>query len=141
MDAAVDECCYSSPEYGDVYFYLPSAPLRNILEIKDSDGYLFYDKERRCIAEQSVAGEKWRTYQKYLVVNSSCLFKKMKSVGKALVWIMMERRMNTGNSQEKFGKFGADRLKSYIGFFDAGKFIVKELHSEEQHYLEEKELL
>lgn len=141
LDAAVDECCYSSPEYGDVYFYLPSAPLRNILEIKDSDGYLFYDKERRCIAEQSVAGEKWRTYQKYLVVNSSCLFEKMKSVGKALVWIMMERRMNTGNSQEKFGKFGADRLKSYIGFFDADKFIVKELHSEEQHYLEEKELL
>ena len=141
LDAAVDACCYNSPEYGDVYFYLPSAPLRSILEITDSDGYLFFDKERRCIAEQSVAGEKWRTYQKYLVVNSSCLFEKMKSVGKTLVWVMMERRMNTGNTQEKFGKFGADRLKSCVGFFDSGKFTVKEIHTEFWSARDERELL
>lgn len=141
LDAAVDACCYNSSEYGDVYFYLPSAPLRSILGITDSDGYLFFDKERRCIAEQSVAGEKWRTYQKYLVVNSSCLFEKMKPAGKTLVWIMMERRMNTGNTQERFGKFGADRLKSYVGFFDSGKFTVTEIHTEFWSARDERELL
>lgn len=141
LDAAVDECCYNSPEYGDVYFYLPSAPLRNILEIADSDGYLFLDKEQTCIAEQSVAGEKWRTYQKYLVVNFSCLFEKIKSVGKALVWVMMERRMNTGNTREKFGKFGADRVKSYVGFLDSDKFTVKEIYAEFWSAKDEREVL
>ena len=36
----------------------------------------------------------------------------------------------TGNAQEKFGEFGADRDKSYIGYFDGDKFTVREIHSE-----------
>jgi len=58
-----------------------------------------------------------------------CL-KKLKDARKSLVWIMMERRLVSGNAQEKFGEFGADRIKNYIGYFDGGKFIVKEIHSE-----------
>lgn len=58
-----------------------------------------------------------------------CL-EKLKDANKAFVWIMMERRLASGNSQEKFGEFGADRIKSYVGYFDKGEFIVKEIHSE-----------
>ena len=43
---------------------------------------------------------------------------------------MRERRIRTGNAQEKFGAFGADRAKSYIGYFDGDKFTVKEIFSE-----------
>lgn len=141
LDAAVDECCYSSLEYGDVYFYLPSLPVRNILGITDSDGYLFFNREQDTVAEQSLAGEKWRTYQKYLVANAPYLFKEMKTVGKTLVWLMMERRMNTGNAQERFGKFGVDRIKNYMGYFKAGQFMVKEIRSETWKSISEKELL
>ena len=69
LKSAVDDCCYNSPEYGDVYFYLPSAPIRDILGIVDSDGYLFFDNSRKVIAEHSIAGEKWRTYQNYVIVD------------------------------------------------------------------------
>lgn len=141
LDAAVDECCYNSPEYGDVYFYLPSLPVRDILGITDSDGYLFFNRERDIVAEQSIAGEKWRTYQKYLVANAPYLFEKMKAAGKTLVWVMKERRMSSGNAQEKFGKFGADRTKSYVGYFDAGQFAVKEIHSEFWNSIAENEFL
>ena len=51
----------------------------------------------------------------------------MQHTGQTLVWIMRERRIRTGNAQEKFGEFGADRVKSYIGYFDGDKFTVKEI--------------
>lgn len=130
LKSAVDGCCYNSPEYGDVYFYLPSAPIRDILGIVDSDGYLFFDNSRKVIAEHSIAGEKWRTYQNYVIVDRPVLFERLQRAGKRLVWIMRERRIRTGNAQEKFGEFGADRDKSYIGYFDGDKFTVREIHSE-----------
>ena len=130
LKSAVDDCCYNSPEYGDVYFYLPSAPIRDILGIVDSDGYLFFDNSRKVIAEHSIAGEKWRTYQNYVIVDRPVLFERLQRAGKRLVWIMRERRIRTGNAQEKFGEFGADRDKSYIGYFDGNKFTVREIHSE-----------
>ena len=130
INSAVDECCYNYSEYGDVYFNMPSASLRSILGITDSDGYLFYDKNRKVIAEHSLAGEKWGTYQNYVILDRSLCLEKLKEVGKSLVWIMMEIRRESGNAQEKFGKFGAERIKNYIGYFDGGEFVVKEIKSE-----------
>lgn len=130
LKSAVDDCCYNSPDMEMFIFYLPSAPIRDILGIVDSDGYLFFDNSRKVIAEHSIAGEKWRTYQNYVVVDRSVLFEKMQRTGQTLVWIMRERRIRTGNAQEKFGAFGADRAKSYIGYFDGDKFTVKEIFSE-----------
>ena len=54
---------------------------------------------------------------------------------------MMERRMNTGNAQERFGKFGVDRVKNYMGYFKAGQFMVKEIRSETWNSISGKELL
>ena len=100
------------------------------LAISRSDGYLFFDNSRKVIAEHSIAGEKWRTYQNYVIVDRPVLFERLQRAGKRLVWIMRERRIRTGNAQEKFGEFGADRDKSYIGYFDGNKFTVREIHSE-----------
>lgn len=130
LESAVEECCYNFSEYGDVYFYLPSAPIRKIMGIIDSDGYLFFDTSRKVIAEYSIAGEKWRSSQNYVLMDQSTLFEELRKNGKALVWIMQERRIRTGNAEEKFGKFGADRTKSYVGFFDEDRFTVKEIDSE-----------
>ena len=88
------------------------------------------DNSRKVIAEHSIAGEKWRTYQNYVIVDRPVLFERLQRAGKRLVWIMRERRIRTGNAQEKFGEFGADRDKSYIGYFDGDKFTVREIHSE-----------
>lgn len=109
--------------------------------ITDSDGYLFFNKNQDIIAEQSIAGERWRTYQKYLIANAPYLFEKLKAAGKTLVWIMEERRMYSGNAQEKFGKFGADRIKSYVGYFNGKEFTVREIYSEIWSSISEKKLL
>lgn len=138
LASAVDKCCYNSLEYGDVYFYLPSGPVRDIMGIIDSDGYRFFDDSHKVIAEHSIAGEIWRTYQEYVVVDRSYLFEKLEKAGKALVWIMRERRLRTGNAEERFGEFGADRIKSYIGFHDADKFTVKEIRSEDWNYISKR---
>jgi len=130
INSAVDKCCYNYGEYGDVYFYMPSASLRSILGIVDSDGYLFYDKNHKIIAEHSIAGEKWRTYQNYVILDRTMCLEKIKDAGKALVWIMSEIRSESANVQEKFGKFRAERRKNYISYFDSGEFVVKEIHSE-----------
>ena len=130
INSAVDECCYNYSECGDVYFYMPSASLRSIIGITDSDGYLFYSMNRKVLAEHSIAGEKWRTYQNYVVLDRTMCLEKLKASGKALVWIMKEMRNVSGNAQEKFGEFGAERIKNYIGYFDGEEFIVKEIHSE-----------
>ena len=141
LEAAVDECCYNSQEYGDVNFYFPSMPMRNLLGIIDSDCYQFFDGDRHVVAEQSIIGERWRTYQEYLVVDTPLLFEAMKTKGKALVWVMMERRMNSGNTQERFGDFNVDRTKRYVGYLAEGEFIVKEIQSDVTSFLPGKEFV
>ena len=49
--------------------------------------------------------------------------------------------MYSGNAQEKFGKFGADRIKSYVGYFNGKEFTVREIYSEIWSSISEKKLL
>lgn len=130
IHSAVDNCCYNSPEYGDVYYYLPSTPIRDMMGIVDSDGYLFTNNTKNVVAEYTVAGEKWRTYQSYLLVDRDILLERLQQQGQALVWIMRERRSHSGLAVERFGRFGVDRIKSYVGFFEDDSFVTKEIRSE-----------
>lgn len=134
--SAVDKCCYNCQEYGDVYYYLPSAPIREALGIVDSDGYRFFDNSCKVIAEHSISGEKWRTYQQYLLTDRPALFHKLEKIEMSLVWIMRERRVRSGNSKEQFGRFGAERLNSFVGFLNEGKFQVRKIATENWQYKE-----
>jgi len=134
INCAVDKCCYNSLEFGDVYYYLPSAIIRNIVGIADTDGYLFTSSKGEVIGEYTIAGEKWRTYQDYLIVDKRRLLDKLSQNGKTLVWIMEERRSESGISREKYGEFGAERLKCVVGYFGEDGFKVEEIRSEESQY-------
>ena len=98
--------------------------------IVDSDGYLFTNSAKKIVAEYTVAGEKWRTYQSYLLVDRDILLEHLQQQGRTLVWIMRERRSHSGLAVERFGRFGVDRIKSFVGFFDDGTFVTKEIRSE-----------
>ena len=135
INCAVDKCCYNSLEYGDVYYYLPSATIRNMLGIVDTDGYLYTSSNGEIIGEYTMAGEKWRTYQDYLMVNKRQLLDKLSQNGKTLVWIMEERRSESGISREKYGEFGVERLKCFVGYFEEDGFKVEEIRSEESQYI------
>ena len=124
INSAVDTCCYNFLEYGDVYYDLPSAPMRELLQISNSDGYLFYDNNKNIKAEYCITGEKWRTYQDYLFVDKEELFAKVEESGRRLLWIMREYRREDGKSREKFGEFYAEKDCCYIGYFEKDEFIT-----------------
>lgn len=133
IQSAVDECCYNFPEYGDVYYDIPSAPVRKLLQIVDSNGYLFYDDNKKIKAHYSVSGEKWRTVQNYLLVDKKELLDALQNCGKSLIWILREYRREDGKACEKYGKFYAEKDSSYVGFFKNGEFVVKQINNETLH--------
>lgn len=110
-----------------MYYDLPSTPIRQLLQISNSDGYIFYNDENRVKAEYCIAREKWRTYQDYLLVDREELLSKVKESGNKLLWIMREYRREDGKSKEKFGEFYAEKDYCSIGFFKNGKFIIRQI--------------
>lgn len=135
ITAAVDSCCYNTIDFGDVYYEIPSAMVRDYLGIKDTDGYAYVDSQGEVIAEYAIAGEKWRTYQSCLLINKTLLLEQLEKNNKTLVWIMKERRSNSGMTTEKYGRFGVDRMKSFVGYYSNGVFTVKEISSNLERYL------
>ena len=129
IHSAVDECCYNSLEFGDVYYKLPSAPVRFLLNIVDSNGYMFYDNSKKIKALFSQAGEKWSTFQDYLLVDKDEMMKVLHNNHKTLIWILREIRREDGKSRERFGEFYAEKDKSYIGYLDKSKFCIEQIYS------------
>ena len=82
-----------------------------------------------------MAGEKWRTYQDYLIIDKRRLLDKLSQNGKTLVWIMEERRSESGISREKYGEFGVDRMKCFVGYLSDGILKVEEIYSETSKYI------
>lgn len=135
IQSAVDGCCYNFPEYGDVYYDIPSEPIRKLLHIVDSNGYIFFDGDKTIKAHYSISGEKWRTAQNYLVVDKKELLEALENCSKSMIWIMREYRREDGKSGERFGEFYAEKDHSYVGYFENSKFIVKLINKEINHSL------
>ena len=127
IQSAVDGCCYNFPEFGDVFYNIPSEPIRQMLDITDSNGYLFYDDNKLIKAHYSISGEKWGTTQDYLLVSKEEMLFTLKESNKVIVWIMRELRREDGKARERFGEFYAEKDRSYIGYFKDGVFITKEI--------------
>ena len=130
IHSAVDRCCYNYPEYSDVYYDMPSALLRKLLGIVDTDGYLYFDKDNNIVSEYSIAGEKWRTTQEYVLLGRENTLQILEDSGLSLIWIMQEMRRETGNAKEKFGEFFAERRQYFIGYFKDEVFTVEKLIEE-----------
>lgn len=130
IKSAVDKCCYNYLDYGEVYYYLPSLIIREMLDIYDSNGFLFYDKNKEVVAEFRINGDNWRTYQEYLVVDKDKIINKLEEAGKELIWVMSDHRKESGKSKEKFGDFYVDKAINYIGYFENGEFMVDQIDLE-----------
>ena len=128
--SAVDRCCYNFPEYNDVYYSMPSAFLRTLLGIVDTNGYLYYDKDKKVISEYSITGEKWRTTQEYVLVDRKTVLQKLYERGLSLIWIMQDLRRETGIAKEQFGDFFVERRQYSVGYYVNNNFVVEKLISE-----------
>ena len=130
IHSAVDRCCYNFPEYSDVYYSMPSAILRTMLGIVDTDGYHYINKDKNIISEFSVSGEKWRTTQEIVLVDEERIKELLSTNGLSLIWIMQEMRRETGNAKEKLGEFFVEKRRYYIGYFAKGKFVTEQMLAE-----------
>ena len=131
INSAVEECTYNFIGLGDVGYKLPSALVRRILGITNTDGFEFYNAEKEIKSISLTVGEKWRTQQGQLLTGKSLIGLAEKS-GKHLVWIMREYRRESGKSREKFGDFYVEKDKSYCGFFRNGDFEVYRIEKRER---------
>lgn len=129
IHSAVDKCTSNSIEHGDVCYEIPSAPIREMLKISNTDGYLFYDGNKQVKVARVFAGESWRTQQCYLLVDK-VLLRDVEQTGNTLLWIMREDRRENAKAKERFGNFYAEKDNSYVGFFNKGEFIVVQFTQE-----------
>lgn len=131
INSAVEECTYNFVGLGDVGYKLPSALVRRILGITNTDGFEFYNAEKEIKAISLTVGEKWRTQQGQLLAGKS-LIELAEESGKYLVWIMREHRRESGKSREKFGDFYVEKDKSYCGFFRNDAFEIYRIEKKQR---------
>ena len=116
---SVIECHYNFLEHGTVYYYVPSAEIRELLEIVDTDGYEFFDSEKSIKAEHRILGDPMGTEQRYIVVPRDELLGKMSGKGRSIVWFARRHLMESRFAKEKLGeKALIDIDESFIGYLD-----------------------
>ncbi len=130
INPAIERCCYYYPEYNDVYYYMPSTLLRTIWGIVDTDGYRYYDKEKKVVSEYCIAGEKWRTAQHYVLVGKEISLQRLHDLGLTMVWFTQEMRRETGKAKEQFGEFFVEKRQYCVGYFHGRKFVSEILKTD-----------
>ena len=126
IHSSTDYCTYPA-EDGETNYSMPSALLRDILGIVDTDGYHYYNKYKNVVAEYQVLGEEFRNEQKMVLVELKKVIEKLYEKDLSLVWIMQELRRETINAQEKFGKFYAEDRRCFIGYYKGNDFVFEKL--------------
>jgi len=121
IEKAVEECTANYPEFGDVYYKLPSRIIREMLGICDGDGYKYYNAEKQLQAICFEAGEKWHDSQSYLCVNREELLSQLKQHNYQIFWIVRLLREATSKSLEKYPKLHSRNDKCWLVWFEDGE--------------------
>lgn len=121
IEKAVEECTANYPEFGDVYYKLPSRIIREMLGICDGDGYKYYNAEKQLQAICFEAGEKWHDSQSYLCVNREELLSQLKQHNYQIFWIVKLLREATSKSLEKYPKLHSRNDKCWLVWFEDGE--------------------
>ncbi len=120
INKAVEECVANYPEYGDVYYKLPSHIIRDMLNIIDGDGYKYYDKYNQLKAVYFRAGERWEDSQSYLCVSKQDLFEKLKRSNIKIFWIVRVLKQATSKTLEKYSELHMSNDRTWLVWFEDG---------------------
>jgi len=121
IEKAVEECVVDYPEFGEVYYKLPSRIIRNLLEICDGDGYKYYNGEKQLNAIWFTAGEKWHDSQAYLCVDQDKLLSQLETRNYMIFWVVRLLRKATIKAREKYPKLSIQSDKCWIAWFENGE--------------------
>lgn len=121
FESAVEECTANYPEYGDVYYKLPSRVIRDLLSISDGDGYKYFNGYKELAAIFFNAGEKWYDSQSYLLVNQEKLLSLLEESNSKIFWIVRLLRQATSKALEKYPKLHSRNDKCWLVWFEDGE--------------------
>ncbi|MBN3525068.1 hypothetical protein [Paenibacillus apiarius] len=121
IEKAVEECTANYPEFGDVYYKLPSRIIREMLGICDGDGYKYYNGEKQLKAICFKAGEKWHDSQSYLCVDREKLLLQLDHLNFKIFWTVRLLRQATSKSHEKYPKLHSRNDKCWLVWFEDGE--------------------
>ncbi len=116
----VEECVANYPEFGDVYYKLPSKVVRETLGVCDGDGYNYYNEDKQLKAIYFEAGEKWQDSQAYLCVNGEKLLTKLKERNLKIFWTIRLLRQATSKVLEKYPELHTQSDKCWLAWFEDG---------------------
>ena len=122
--SAVDSCTYNFDDSGDKSYYVPSELIRKYLNICNTNGEEFYNDLGEIVVLKTSIGVAWENHQKELLVGKSVL-NLLEKEGYSLVWILRELRRENTKAREKYGRFRANKDKSFTAYYTNGDFIVK----------------
>lgn len=132
IHSSIEFFYYNDLNHGENSYSAPSLPLRKVLGITNTDGYLYFDDKNTVVAEYSRIGEKHRTEQEYVLVDFDSMIEKLKENKLQLIWIMEEYRRETSNSRERFGEFYVEKRKNCIGYYKNEDFVINRIISDFQ---------
>ena len=121
-----DKCTYNNDDYGDVHYIIPSLIIRNLLNIKNSNGYIYENEKSKVVAEFYLAGKMHKNYQQTLIIKEE-IINKLLNKNKTIVWLFREYRRGTIKSREKLGDFYAEKCVDYIVYYENGNFIKEKI--------------
>jgi hypothetical protein len=121
IEKAVEECTANYPEFGDVYYKLPSRIIRKMLGICDGDGYKYYNGEKQLEAICFGAGEKWHDSQSYLCIDREKLLLQLDHFNFKIFWTVRLLRQATSKSLEKYPKLHSQNDKCWLVWFEDGE--------------------
>jgi hypothetical protein len=130
IEKAVEECTANYPEFGDVYYKLPSRIIRELLGICDGDGYKYYNGEKQLEAIWFEAGEKWHDSQSCLCVDRENLLLQLERRNFKIFWTVRLLRQATSKALEKYPKLHIRNDKCWLVWFEDGE-LKTQLFSEE----------
>ncbi|WP_283592148.1 hypothetical protein [Clostridium butanoliproducens] len=130
IEKTVEKCTANYPEFGDVYYKLPSRVIREMLGICDGDGYKYYNGEKQLEAIYFEAGEKWHDSQAYLCVDREKLLLQLDHLNFQIFWIVRLLREATSKSIEKYPDLYSRNDKCWLVWFEDGE-LRTQLFSEQ----------
>lgn len=125
LKMAVEQCTANYPEYGDVYYKLPSRTIRELLGICDGDGYKYYNGEKQLEAFFFEAGEKWYDSQSYLCVDREKLLSQLEHHNFQIFWTVRLLREATSKSLEKYPNLHIRNDECWLAWFEDGEFKIQ----------------
>ena len=123
----VIDTCYDIQDQGEIHFCLPSKTIRDILSINKGDGWNFYSNND-LISFGSIAGVKWRDYQKILFVNKVKLLNSLDENKKRIFWSIRILREPSVKSRDKYDYF-IDKDVTYIVWLEGDTLNQVEIYS------------